>query len=67
MSIALVTGFSDPFLSLNGEVFCTLRKAQVLIERSKHHYNTVKPHSAPRYRPSAPESMMPIDQRPTMH
>jgi hypothetical protein len=34
MSIALVTGFSDPFLSLNGEIFCTLRKAQVLIEMS---------------------------------
>jgi transposase InsO family protein len=52
---------------LNGEVFYTLHEAQILIERWRHHYNTVRPHSALRYRPPAPESMMPIDQRPTMH
>jgi hypothetical protein len=52
---------------LNGEVFYTLREAQILIERWRHHYNTVRPHSALRYRPPAPESMMLIDQRPTMH
>ena len=38
-----------------------------LIERWRHHYTTVRPHSALGYRPPAPESMMPIDQRPTMH
>uniref|UniRef100_UPI00048AB81F integrase core domain-containing protein n=1 Tax=Pseudorhodobacter ferrugineus TaxID=77008 RepID=UPI00048AB81F len=48
-------------------VFYTLREAQILIERWQHHYNTVRPHSAMRYRPPAPESMLPIDQRPTMH
>ena len=52
---------------LNGEVFYTLREAQILIERWRHHYNTVRPHSALGHRPPAPESMMPIDQRPTMH
>ena len=52
---------------LNGEVFYTLREAQILIERWRHHYNSVRPHSALGYRPPAPESMMPIDQRPTMH
>ncbi len=52
---------------LNGEVFYTLREAQILIERWRRHYNTVRPHSALRYRPPAPESKMPIDQRPTMH
>ena len=52
---------------LNGEVFYTLREAQILIERWRHHYNTVRPHSALGYRPPAPESMMPIDQRPTTH
>jgi putative transposase len=52
---------------LNGEVFYTLREAQILIERWRHHYNTVRPHSALGYRPPAPESLMPIDQRPTMH
>jgi transposase InsO family protein len=49
------------------EPFYTLREAQILIERWRHHYNTVRPHSALRYRPPAPESIVPIDQRPTMH
>ena len=31
---------------LNGEIFCSLKEAQVLIERWRHHYNTVRPHSA---------------------
>ena len=56
--------FRDELLS--GEVFYTLREAQILIERWRHHYNTVRPHSALGYRPPAPESMMPIEQRQTM-
>jgi putative transposase len=52
---------------LNGEVIYTLGEARILIERWRHHYKTVWPHSALRYRPPAPESMMSIDQRPTMH
>lgn len=52
---------------LNGEVFYSLREAQILIERWRRHYNTVRPHSALGYRPPAPKSIMPIDQRPTMH
>jgi len=36
---------------LNGEVFYTLREAQILIERWRRHYNTVRPHSALGYRP----------------
>ena len=51
---------------LNGEVFSTLREAQILIERWPRHYNTVRPHSALGYHPPAPESVVPIDQRPTM-
>ena len=51
----------------NGEVFYTLRETQIVIARWRHHFNTVRPHSALRYRPPAPESMMPKDQRPTMH
>jgi len=51
----------------NGEVFTTLREAQILIERWRRHYNTVRPHSALGYRPPAPKSIVPIDQRPTMH
>ncbi|WP_274789758.1 IS3 family transposase [Roseovarius tolerans] len=52
---------------LNGEVFYSLREAQILIEKWRRHYNTVRPHSALGYRPPAPESIVPIDQRPTMH
>ena len=38
---------------LNGEIFCTLQEAKVLIEQSRRHYNTVRPHSALGYRPPA--------------
>jgi hypothetical protein len=31
------------------------------------HYNTEKPHSALVYRPSAPETAVPMDQGPIMH
>jgi len=51
----------------NGEVFYTLREAQIQIEKWRRHYNTVRPHSALGYRPPTPESIVPIDQRPTMH
>ncbi len=52
---------------LNGELFYSLREAQILIEQWRVHYNTVRPHSALGYRPPAPESIVPMDQRPTMH
>lgn len=41
---------------LNGEIFYTLREAQVLIEQWRQHYNRVRPHSALGYRPPAPET-----------
>ena len=52
---------------LNGEIFYTLKEAQILIEQWRIHYNTVRPHSALGYRPPAPESTIPLDQRPVMH
>ena len=52
---------------LNGELFYTLREAQILIEQWRIHYNTVRPRSALGHRPPAPKSVVPIDQRPTMH
>ena len=52
---------------LNGEVFYTLQEAQIIIEQWRNHYNTIRPHSALGYRPSAPETIVPIDQRPAMH
>jgi transposase InsO family protein len=44
---------------LNGEIFYTLREAQVLIEQWRRHYNTVRPHSALGYRPPAPQTILP--------
>lgn len=48
---------------LNGEIFYTLREAQVLIERWRREYNTVRPHSALGYRPPAPEAVEPLPLR----
>ncbi len=52
---------------LNGEIFYSLREAQIIIEQWRRHYNTVRPHSALGYRPPAPESIVLMDQRPMMH
>ena len=52
---------------LNGEIFYTLREAQVVIEEWRRHYNSVRPHSALGWRPPAPEAIVPMDPRPVMH
>jgi transposase InsO family protein len=52
---------------MNVEIFYSLREAQILIEQLCFHYNTVRPHSSLGYRPPAPESIVLMDQRPTMH
>ena len=44
---------------LNMEVFDTLLEVQVLVERWRTYYNTVRPHSALNYRPPAPEAVQP--------
>ena len=44
---------------LDGEIFYTLKEAQVLIERWRRHYNTVRPHSSLGYRPPAPAALRP--------
>jgi putative transposase len=41
---------------LNGEIFYSLKEVQVLAERWRVHYNTVRPHSSLGYRPPAPEA-----------
>jgi len=48
---------------LNGEIFYTLKEAQILIERWRQEYNTIRPHSSLGYRPPAPEviRVMPRD------
>ncbi len=40
---------------LNGEIFYSLREAQMVIEQWRNHYNTVRPHSSLGYRPPAPK------------
>ena len=52
---------------LNSEIFYSLREVQILIERWRCHNITVRPHSALGYRPPAPESIITVDQNPTMH
>lgn len=42
---------------LNGEVFSSLREAQVLIEEWRRHYNRFRPHSSLGYRPPGPETV----------
>ena len=39
---------------LNGEIFYSLREAQIIIEEWRKHYNTKRPHRALGYRPPAP-------------
>jgi len=39
---------------LNGEIFYTLKEAQVMIEDWRRHYNHVRPHSSLGYKPPAP-------------
>jgi transposase InsO family protein len=51
---------------LNGEIFYTLKEAQVVIEHWRKYYNTKRPHSALGYRPPAPEVMLPKEMKETM-
>ncbi len=59
------SGFNESFNGklrdelLNGEIFYTLKEADVLIERWRRHYNQLRPHSALGYKPPAPETWSP--------
>ena len=52
---------------LNGEIFYTLKEAKIIIEQWRKHYNRKRPHSALGWRPPAPEAVIPLEQRPSMH
>ena len=52
---------------LNGEIFYSLKEAQIIIEQWRHHYNTKRPHSALGYRPPAPETLVPLQETIIMH
>ncbi len=43
---------------LNGEIFYTLKEAQILIEWWRNHYNAVRPHSSIGYRSPAPQTVI---------
>jgi len=45
---------------LNLEKFDTLDEAKMLVERWRHIYNRIRPHSALGYRPPAPETIEPM-------
>ena len=49
---------------LNGEIFYTLKEAQIIIEQWRRHYNTIRPHSALGYRPPRKPSSRWIKGRP---
>ncbi len=44
---------------LNGEIFYTLREAQIVIESWRRHYNAIRPHASIGYKPPAPEVFVP--------
>jgi hypothetical protein len=44
---------------VDGEVFDTLREAEVVIESWRRHYNSVRPHASLGFRPPAPEVILP--------
>ena len=52
---------------LNGEIFYSIKEAQIIIEGWRHHYNHIRPHSSLGYQPPAPESMIPLPPRPSMN
>src|SRR6185437_11542595 len=44
---------------LDGEIFYTLREAQIVIESWRRHFNTIRPHASLGYKPPAPEVFVP--------
>ncbi len=44
---------------LDGEIFYSLKEAQVIIESWRRHFNTLRPHGSIGYRPPAPEVFVP--------
>ena len=44
---------------LNLEIFYSLKEVQILTERWRREYNTIRPHSSLGYRPPVPEAIMP--------
>jgi transposase InsO family protein len=45
--------------TVDGEIFYTLREAQIVIESWRRHFNTIRPHASLGYKPPAPEVFVP--------
>ena len=52
---------------LNGEIFYSLKEAQIVIEKWRVHYNTKRPHSALGYRPPAPPRPVAPGEQISLH
>ena len=63
VSMVSVHGVEIIFL-LNAEECHTLKEAEVLIERWRQEYNTVRPHSSLNYQPPAPAARLPLVPSP---
>ncbi len=46
---------------LNGEIFCSLKEARIVIEQWRRHYNEIRPHGSLGWRPPAPETRIPAE------
>jgi transposase InsO family protein len=44
---------------LNGEIFYSLKEAQIVIGQWRKHYNTIRPHLLLNYKPPAPQTFTP--------
>lgn len=49
---------------LNREIFYTVKEAQIIIEKWRQEYNTIRPHSSLGYCPPAPKVIWPLEQMP---
>jgi len=45
---------------LNGEIFYSLKEANVLLEQWRNYYNTIRPHSSLGYKPPAPVTVIEV-------
>jgi len=62
--VLLNRGYNRSFIKysnefFNREIYTTLTEAKILIEQWRQEYNHVRRYSALRYRPPAPEAIMP--------
>ena len=45
---------------LDGEILYSLAEARIIVESWRRHYNTIRPHQSPGYKPPAHEVVIPV-------